>query len=43
VGGGDSRLVDSLLDRGLECVTVLDISAAAIARAQERLGAAPRT
>ena len=39
VGGGDSRLVDSLLDRGVECVTVLDISAAAIARAQERLAA----
>src|SRR5688572_29222154 len=39
VGGGDSRLVDSLLDLGLECITVLDISAAAIARAQDRLGA----
>jgi SAM-dependent methyltransferase len=38
VGGGDSRLVDSLLDRGLECLTVLDISATAIARAQARLG-----
>lgn len=43
VGGGDSRLVDSLLDRGLDCLTVLDISGAAIARAQTRLGArAPR-
>jgi SAM-dependent methyltransferase len=39
VGGGDSRLVDSLLDRGLDCLTVLDISGAAIARAQTRLGA----
>ena len=38
VGGGDSRLVDSLLARGVECVTVLDISAAAIARARRRLG-----
>ena len=38
IGGGDSRLVDSLLDRGVSCVTVLDISAAAIARAQMRLG-----
>lgn len=38
VGGGDARLVDALLDRGLEHVTVLDISAAAIARARTRLG-----
>jgi SAM-dependent methyltransferase len=38
VGGGDSRLADALLDRGLQCVTVLDISGSAIARAQERLG-----
>lgn len=38
VGGGDSRLVDSLLDCGLDCLTVLDISGAAIARAQTRLG-----
>jgi trans-aconitate methyltransferase len=37
IGGGDSRLVDALLDRGVGCVTVLDISAAAIARAQTRL------
>ena len=37
IGGGDSRLVDALLDRGVGCVTVLDISAAAIARAQARL------
>ena len=39
VGGGDSRLVDSLLDRGLDCLPVLDISEAAIARARTRLGA----
>ena len=39
VGGGDSRLVDSLLDRGLEGITVLDISPSAIARSQDRLGA----
>lgn len=38
VGGGDSRLVDALIDRRLTCVNVLDISAAAIARAQARLG-----
>ena len=38
IGGGDSRLVDFLLDRALSCVTVLDISGAALARARERLG-----
>lgn len=38
VGGGDSRLADSLVDRGLECITVLDICTAAIARARTRLG-----
>ena len=40
VGGGDSRLVDHLLNRGLTCLTVLDISAAALARAKSRLGEA---
>ncbi len=39
VGGGASTLVDDLLDRGYERVSVLDLSASAIARAQERLGA----
>lgn len=39
VGGGDSRLVDFLLDRAVRCVTVLDISGAALARARKRLGA----
>jgi SAM-dependent methyltransferase len=38
VGGGTSTLVDDLLDRGYTCLTVLDISPAAIARAKERLG-----
>lgn len=38
VGGGDGFLVDHLLDRGYVDLTVLDISEAAIARAQERLG-----
>lgn len=38
VGGGDSRLVDALLARGLGHVTVLDISGAALERAKERLG-----
>jgi SAM-dependent methyltransferase len=38
VGGGTSLLADRLLDRGY-AVTVLDISQAAIDRAQQRLGA----
>lgn len=38
VGGGASRLVDALLDSGFADVTVLDLSAAALARAQARLG-----
>jgi ubiquinone/menaquinone biosynthesis C-methylase UbiE len=37
VGGGDSRLVDHLLKMGFINLTVLDISAAAIERAKERL------
>jgi SAM-dependent methyltransferase len=40
VGGGASTLVDDLLQRGYSNVTVLDISAAAIACAKARLGAA---
>ena len=39
IGGGASRLVDALLDEGFDAVTVLDISAAALAAAQRRLGA----
>ncbi len=39
VGGGASRLVDDLLDRGYEDVTVLDVSDAALERARRRLGA----
>lgn len=38
VGGGDSRLVDRLVERGLRCVFVLDVSGAALARAKARLG-----
>ncbi len=38
VGGGDSFLVDHLLDLGYHDVSVLDISEAAIDRAKERLG-----
>lgn len=39
VGGGDSLLVDHLLDMGYKDVTVLDISEAALERAKKRLGA----
>lgn len=38
VGGGDSFLVDHLLNRGYEDISVLDISSAAIERARHRLG-----
>ncbi|MDO6432640.1 class I SAM-dependent methyltransferase [Flavitalea sp. BT771] len=38
VGGGDSRLADTLLEKGYTDITVLDISAAAIQNARERLG-----
>ena len=39
IGGGDSRLVDHLVARGLDCLAVLDVSGAALARTQARLGA----
>ena len=38
VGGGDSRLVDALASRGLDCLAVLDVSGAALNRAKGRLG-----
>ncbi|NVK65099.1 MAG: class I SAM-dependent methyltransferase [Flavobacteriales bacterium] len=38
IGGGDSHLVDFLLDAGYTDITVLDISSKALERAQERLG-----
>lgn len=38
IGGGDSYLVDHLLDKGYQDITVLDISEAAIERAKHRLG-----
>ena len=38
IGGGTSRLVDSLLARGHRDLTVLDISESALHVAQERLG-----
>lgn len=38
VGGGDSLLVDHLLDLGYTDITVLDISESAIKKAKQRLG-----
>jgi SAM-dependent methyltransferase len=38
IGGGASRLVDVLLDRGFQTVTVLDVSQKALSAAQARLG-----
>lgn len=38
IGGGDSKFVDFLLDQGFENISVLDISAKALEKAQKRLG-----
>lgn len=38
IGGGDSKLVDFLLEEGYENVSVLDISEQALNRAKKRLG-----
>tara|TARA_R110000751_G_scaffold153521_2_gene258632 strand:- start:262 stop:870 length:609 start_codon:yes stop_codon:yes gene_type:complete len=38
IGGGDSKLVDYLLEEGYNNITVLDISEKAIAKAKKRLG-----
>src|SRR6056300_491869 len=38
VGGGDSLLVDALLELGFSNLSVLDISAKALERSKERLG-----
>ena len=38
IGGGDSKLVDYLLDEGFKNITVLDISAKALEKAKNRLG-----
>ncbi|SEM44623.1 Methyltransferase domain-containing protein [Chryseobacterium taichungense] len=38
IGGGDSKLVDFLIDQGFENITVLDISAKALEKAKTRLG-----
>lgn len=42
IGGGDSRLVDYLLQEGYENVSVLDISKKALDRAKKRLGKAAK-
>ena len=38
IGGGDSKLVDYLLEEGFENITVLDISGKALEKAKNRLG-----
>jgi len=38
IGGGDSRFVDALLDKGYKNIWLLDISANAIERVKKRLG-----
>jgi len=38
IGGGASRLVDALCERGYQAVAVLDLSEAALATARQRLG-----
>ena len=38
IGGGTSRLVDTLLDEGFKVITVLDISEKALATSKARLG-----
>lgn len=38
IGGGDSKLVDFLLEKGYQNITVLDISAKALEKAKKRLG-----
>jgi SAM-dependent methyltransferase len=38
IGGGDSNLVDDLLDKGYQNIWVLDISEFALERAKKRLG-----
>lgn len=39
VGGGDSFLVDNLLEHGFENISIVDISKLALERAEKRLGA----
>jgi 2-polyprenyl-3-methyl-5-hydroxy-6-metoxy-1,4-benzoquinol methylase len=39
VGGGASRLIDALVDKGFKALTVLDLSEKALAASKARLGA----
>lgn len=39
IGGGDSKLVDNLLDQGYQNITILDISEKALNKTKKRLGA----
>jgi trans-aconitate methyltransferase len=39
VGGGESRLIDTLLAEGLDCLAVLDVSHEALEHARARIGA----
>lgn len=41
IGGGASRLVDALLGEGIDDVTVLDLSQAALDRVRARIGSVP--
>jgi SAM-dependent methyltransferase len=43
VGGGESTLVDDLLDRQYCALTVLDVAGAAIRKSQDRLGSAAKS
>ena len=43
VGGGDSKLIDKLLELGFKNIFVLDISAEALRKAQTRLGVKAKT
>lgn len=43
IGGGESRLVDELLARGLHCLAVLDVSHEALVHTRARLGEAAQT
>lgn len=39
VGAGDAKPIDQLIDKGLDCLAVLDVSGAALDRAVTGLGA----
>jgi SAM-dependent methyltransferase len=43
IGAGQSRLVDALVARGVDCLAVLDVSAKALQQAQARMGNAAPT